>query len=76
MTRVELSRAAWRKSSRCAGSGASDQCVEVAALGDDRIAVRDSKHPDGATLLLTHAQMTTWISGVKASDLALTALEP
>lgn len=40
----------------------------MAALNDGRIAVRDSKHPDGAVLFLPHAELTTWISGVKAGD--------
>lgn len=67
MTRMDLSRAAWRKSSRCAGSGATDQCVEVAALGD-RIAVRDSKQPGGAVLVFCGTELTAWISGVKAGE--------
>ncbi|HEU5469986.1 MAG TPA: DUF397 domain-containing protein [Actinophytocola sp.] len=40
----DLSRAAWRKSSRSAGNGG--ECVELAYLG----ALRDSKNPTGATL--------------------------
>jgi hypothetical protein len=68
MTRVDLSRVVWRKSSRSPLNGGSQDCVEVAALGDGRVAVRDSKHPDGAVLWFTHAQLATWISGVKAGD--------
>lgn len=64
MTRVDLSRAVWRKSSRSGLNGGSEDCVEMAALGNDRIAVRDSKHPDGVVLFLPRAQMTTWISSV------------
>ena len=44
MTRMDLSRALWRKSSRSGGAdGGGTECVEVAALDDGRIAVRDSK---------------------------------
>jgi Domain of unknown function (DUF397) len=68
MTRVDLSRAVWRKSSRSGLNGGSDKCVEMAALDDGRIAVRDSKHRGGAVLFLTRTQMATWISGVKAGD--------
>ncbi len=68
MTKVDLSRAVWRKSSRSPANGGTEQCVEVAALDDDRIAVRDSKQPEGAVLFLTRAQVATWISGVKAGD--------
>ena len=66
MTQVDLSRALWRKSS-CSGGldGGGTECVEVAALGDDRIAVRDSKRPDGAVVFLTRAELAAWISGVK-----------
>ncbi|MGH3775115.1 MAG: DUF397 domain-containing protein [Pseudonocardiaceae bacterium] len=68
MTRVDLSRAAWRKSSHSAGNGGTDQCVEVAVLGDGRVVVRDSKHPDEAMLFLTHAELAAWISGVKDNE--------
>lgn len=39
----------WRKSSR--SSSAGDQCVELAGVGIG-VAVRDSKDPDGAVLLV------------------------
>ncbi|HKR48494.1 MAG TPA: DUF397 domain-containing protein, partial [Pseudonocardiaceae bacterium] len=55
MTQVDLSRAVWRKSSRSGLNGGTEDCVEVAVLGDGRIAVRDSKLPDGAALFLTRA---------------------
>jgi len=44
---VNLSHAAWRKSSY--SSGSNDQCVEVAAI-PARIAVRDSKNPTGGAI--------------------------
>ena len=68
MTRVDLSRAMWRKSSRSAGNGGTEDCVEVAALGNGRIAVRDSKQPDGAVVFLTRAELAVWISGVKNDE--------
>lgn len=68
MARVKLSRAVWRKSSRCAGSGGTDDCVEVAALDGGQIAVRDSKHPGGAVLSLPRAELAAWISGVKSNE--------
>lgn len=70
MTPVDLSRAAWRKSSRSAGNGGTEDCVEVAALPDGRIAVRDSKRPEGGVLFFTHAEMAAWISGVKTGEFA------
>jgi len=44
----------WVKSSYSGGQSAN--CVEIAALPDGRRAVRDSKSPDGAILLLSPAQ--------------------
>jgi hypothetical protein len=69
MSRVGLSRAVWRKSSRCGGlNGGGDECVEIAALDDGRIAVRDSKRPDGAVLVFPRAGLTAWISGVQNNE--------
>jgi hypothetical protein len=68
MTPGGLSRAVWRKSSRCAGSGATDQCVEVAVLDDGRIAMRDSKRPDGAVLVFPRATLAAWISGARNDE--------
>jgi hypothetical protein len=70
MTRVDLSRAMWRKSSRSPGNGGTDDCVEVATLDDGGIAVRDSKRLDGAVLFLTRAELAAWISGLKNDEFA------
>jgi Domain of unknown function (DUF397) len=68
MTRVDLSRAVWRKSSRSPLNGGTQDCVEVAKLSDDRIAVRDSKQPDGAVLFLARTELAAWVSGVKSNE--------
>jgi hypothetical protein len=65
MTQVDVSRAVWRKSSRSGLNGGTEDCVEVAVLDDGRIAARDSKHPDGAMLFLTRADLAAWISSVR-----------
>ncbi|HEU0089611.1 MAG TPA: DUF397 domain-containing protein [Pseudonocardiaceae bacterium] len=44
-----LAPATWRKSSY---SGASGDCVEIAALADGGRAVRDSKNPAGPALIV------------------------
>ena len=51
----------WVKSSL---SGHNGNCVEVAGLADDRIRVRDSKHPNGAVLNFTPAEWDAFIGGV------------
>jgi hypothetical protein len=60
MTEVDLSRAVWRKSSY---SGQSGNCVEVARNLPGLVAVRDSKAPDGARLLVPPE---TWLSFVRS----------
>ncbi|WP_329108559.1 DUF397 domain-containing protein [Micromonospora sp. NBC_01699] len=46
---MNLTHAAWRKSSRSNGSGNGD-CVEVADNLPGRVLVRDTKDRDGGTL--------------------------
>ena len=71
MARTDLSRPVWRMSSYSGGNnGGGGQCVEVAALPDGRIAVRDSKCPDGAMLCFTRAELAAWINGVKNDEFA------
>jgi hypothetical protein len=42
--------------------------VEVAALPDGYIAVRNSNRPHDGMVLFTPAEMNAWISGVKAGE--------
>jgi hypothetical protein len=59
--KLDLSRAQWRKSSY---SGNTGNCAEVADLGST-VAVRDSKSPDGAMLLLTPVDWRTFIDAIE-----------
>ncbi len=59
---ADLSPAAWRKSSRSSGGGSN--CVEVARL-PGRIAIRDSKNPQGAMLVLAPAAFSELIRDVR-----------
>ncbi|MGH3873258.1 MAG: DUF397 domain-containing protein [Pseudonocardiaceae bacterium] len=71
MTRSEsLAQAQWRMSSFCGGTGTSNGggCVEVAALPDGQIAVRNSNHPDAGTVLFTRPEMDAWLKGVKSGE--------
>jgi predicted secreted Zn-dependent protease len=55
----------WRKSSY---SGENGACVEIANLPDRRIAVRDSKDPDGAALVFTPREWDAFVRGVKGGE--------
>ncbi len=55
----------WRTSSFSGDNGA---CVQVAALPDGTVAVRDSKTPDAGTLVFTRAEIRAWIQGAQAGE--------
>jgi hypothetical protein len=55
----------WRKSSFSQLEG---NCVEVAALDDGRIAVRNSRHPDEGIVFFARAAMDAWVTGAKAGQ--------
>lgn len=65
MVASDLSVTLWRTSSF---SGNNGTCVEVAALPDGHIAVRNSNYPDAGVVLFTRAEMSAWINGVKAGE--------
>jgi Domain of unknown function (DUF397) len=64
---VDLSYAAWRKSTYSNNGGA---CVEV-ATGEDWIAVRDSKDPDGPVLTFTPAEWDAFLAGARDGEFDL-----
>ncbi|UED85739.1 DUF397 domain-containing protein [Streptomyces profundus] len=59
---TESPNSPWRTSSY---SDAGGNCVQVAHLTEDTIAIRDSKTPDTGTLRFTPAQLTAWLDGIK-----------
>jgi hypothetical protein len=59
---IDLSRARWRKSSRSNGGGA---CVEVADNLAGIVAVRDSKDPDGPTLIFSPEAWSEFVAAAK-----------
>lgn len=68
-TKMDLSKANWRKSTRSSGNG---NCVEVAFL-DQGIAVRDSKNPTGPALIFTADEWDAFVGGAKDGEFDLEA---
>jgi Domain of unknown function (DUF397) len=62
MTRIDLSRAEWHKSSYSSQDG---NCVEVARNLPGVVAVRDSKDPDGPALVVTREAWRSFVSVLK-----------
>jgi hypothetical protein len=63
---VDLSRAAWRKSTRSGNNG----CVEVAFV-EDQVAVRDSKDRSGPVLVFTTHEWEAFVGGVRTGEFEL-----
>lgn len=57
---------AWRKASFSDQQGSD--CLEVAELPAGRLAVRDSKHPDGPILTFTTSVWSAFVRGVRAGE--------
>jgi hypothetical protein len=72
---AQLRAAKWRKSRH---SNPSGNCVEMARLPGEQVAVRDSHRPDGPALLFTQAAWERFLCGVRegAAELALPGREP
>jgi hypothetical protein len=63
MPTPDLRTLRWRKSSR-SNSGGNGNCVEIALLAE-RTAIRDSKNPDTAALILPATAWHTLLTGFR-----------
>ncbi|HEX5879418.1 MAG TPA: DUF397 domain-containing protein [Actinomycetota bacterium] len=61
----DLAGVRWRKSAR---SSAQGNCVELAQLPGQGVAVRNSRDPGGPALLFTDAELEAFLGGVKDGD--------
>lgn len=60
-----FSGATWLKSRH---SGAVGNCVELATLTTGEIAIRNSRNPEGPTLIYTRDEMAAFLSGAKDGE--------
>ncbi|MFE7773388.1 DUF397 domain-containing protein [Streptomyces sp. NPDC057445] len=60
-----LHSAVWVKSSH---SNATGNCVELAALPGDRVAVRNSRDPHGPALVYTRDEVAAFMAGARDGD--------
>ena len=63
MSKIDLSRAEWRKSSYSSQDG---NCVEVATDMTGTIAVRDSKDPQGPALAVSCHDWQVFVRRIKS----------
>lgn len=60
-----IAGAVWRKSTHSAPGG---NCVELAALPEGGVAVRDSHRPSGPALIHTRAEIAAFLDGVRGGE--------
>jgi hypothetical protein len=63
---ISLENAAWRKSSFSGNDGGN--CVELAALPNGHVGVRDSKNPDGGVQVYSPAEWAAFRAGMDAGE--------
>ena len=66
MSAASLRDAVWLKSSYSGPTGGN--CVELARLPGDEVAVRNSRHPAGPALIFTPAEWDSFLRGAKDGE--------
>jgi hypothetical protein len=65
MPAVRLQGVTWVKSRR---SNSQGNCVELAELSGGKVAMRNSRHPEGPALIYTREEITAMVLGAKDGD--------
>jgi hypothetical protein len=65
MPAADLGDVRWLKSQY---SNATGECVELAALPNGEIAMRNSRFPAGPVLVYTQAEITAFLAGAKDGE--------
>jgi hypothetical protein len=65
MVAGDVAGARWVKASVC---DAINSCVEVAEVGENEIAMRNSRFPDGPALVFTRAEVRAFINGATKGE--------
>ena len=60
-----LEQATWRKSRH---SNPSGNCVEIAELPGDTVAIRNSRYPVGPALICPRAEFAAFLAGARDGD--------
>jgi hypothetical protein len=65
MNAGDLGPVEWRKSTV---SNPNGNCVELAAMPDGSVAVRNSRQPEGPALVYTRAEVSAFLAGVRKGE--------
>ena len=65
MPAAELAGAEWQKSHLSSSQG---NCMEFAPLPNNRVAMRNSRYPNGPALIYTQAEVAALIQGAKDGE--------
>ncbi|PRX01764.1 UNVERIFIED_ORG: uncharacterized protein DUF397 [Actinomadura viridilutea] len=65
MSAAKLHGARWQKARR---SNSQGNCVEIAELPGGRVAMRNSRHPEGPALIYTRPEIEALILGAKEGE--------
>ncbi|WP_455431758.1 DUF397 domain-containing protein [Streptomyces hawaiiensis] len=60
-----IARAVWMKAS---ASDAYNDCVELARLGDNEFAIRNSRFPGGPALVFTRSEVVAFLDGAAKGE--------